>query len=171
MNSWRSSCVGVVPAVWNISQIRCERAQNQMVDATKGCVRPRDGKVMGLSLPGGSKEIRAVQSSDESEHVRPVQCGDATLAEFGVERDDLLNTIGVEIAKTHLAYIIHGDPRNSNMMLRKGSKIWSVPIDFGFMYHSTMVEDKAIGLYVLDRAFGSTHPDAELLFSSVQHLR
>ncbi|KAI6024312.1 hypothetical protein EDC04DRAFT_2869506 [Pisolithus marmoratus] len=99
--------------------------------------RPRDGKVVGLCLPGGSKEVRPVQSSDETEHVRPVQY-------------DLLNMIGVEIAKMHLADIIHGDLINSNMMLRKGSKIWSVPIDFGLAYHSTMVEDKAVGLYVLE---------------------
>ncbi|KAI6042158.1 hypothetical protein EDC04DRAFT_2564573, partial [Pisolithus marmoratus] len=69
--------------------------------------------------------------------------------------DDLLNMIGVEIAKVHLADIIHGDLTNSNMMLRKGSKIWSVPIYFGLAHHSTMVEDKAVGLYVLEHAFGS----------------
>ncbi|KAI6042155.1 hypothetical protein EDC04DRAFT_2564636, partial [Pisolithus marmoratus] len=85
--------------------------------------------------------------------------------------DDLLNMIGVEIAKMHLADIIHGDLMNSHMMLRKGSKIWSVPIDFRLAYHSTMVEDKAVGLYVLEHAFGSIYPDAEPLFSSVQHTR
>ena len=30
-----------------------------------------------------------------------------------------------------------------------------------------MVEDKAVDLYVLERAFTSTHPDAEPLFSGV----
>ena len=30
-----------------------------------------------------------------------------------------------------------------------------------------MVEDKAVDLYVLERAFSSTHPDSEPLFASV----
>ncbi len=33
-----------------------------------------------------------------------------------------------------------------------------VLIDFGLSYHSTLVEDKAVDLYVLERAFVSTHP-------------
>lgn len=40
-------------------------------------------------------------------------------------------------------------------------------IDFGLSYHSTLVEDKAVDLYVLERAFASTHPDSEPLFSSI----
>lgn len=40
-------------------------------------------------------------------------------------------------------------------------------IDFGLSYHSTLVEDKAVDLYVLERAFASTHPDSEPMFSSV----
>jgi hypothetical protein len=40
-------------------------------------------------------------------------------------------------------------------------------IDFGLAYHSTLVEDKAVDLYVLERAFSSTHPDSEPLFASV----
>jgi TP53 regulating kinase-like protein len=30
-----------------------------------------------------------------------------------------------------------------------------------------MVEDKAVDLYVLERAFSSTHPDSEAMFKSV----
>jgi tRNA A-37 threonylcarbamoyl transferase component Bud32 len=30
-----------------------------------------------------------------------------------------------------------------------------------------LVEDKAVDLYVLERAFSSTHPDSEPLFASV----
>jgi tRNA A-37 threonylcarbamoyl transferase component Bud32 len=30
-----------------------------------------------------------------------------------------------------------------------------------------LVEDKAVDLYVLERAFGSTHPDSEPMFTSV----
>ncbi|KAI5994019.1 hypothetical protein EDD15DRAFT_2436912 [Pisolithus albus] len=115
---------------------------------------------------GGSEEDPAAQNSEVTDDVGPDKCGDATLVEFGVERDVLLNMVGIEIAKTHLANIIHGDLTTSNMMLRKGS-IDLVLIDFGLAYYSTLVEDKAVDLYVLERAFASTHPDAEPLFSSV----
>ncbi len=40
-------------------------------------------------------------------------------------------------------------------------------IDFGLAYISTLVEDKAVDLYVLERAFSSTHPASESLFASV----
>jgi TP53 regulating kinase and related kinases len=42
-----------------------------------------------------------------------------------------------------------------------------VLIDFGLAYTSTLVEDKAVDLYVLERAFSSTHPESEPLFGSV----
>jgi TP53 regulating kinase and related kinases len=42
-----------------------------------------------------------------------------------------------------------------------------VLIDFGLSYQSSLVEDKAVDLYVLERAFASTHPDSEPLFASV----
>jgi len=44
---------------------------------------------------------------------------------------------------------------------------YQVLIDFGLAYHSTLVEDKAVDLYVLERAFASTHPDSEPLFAGV----
>lgn len=40
-------------------------------------------------------------------------------------------------------------------------------IDFGLAYNSNLIEDKAVDLYVLERAFSSTHPDSEPLFASV----
>jgi tRNA A-37 threonylcarbamoyl transferase component Bud32 len=42
-----------------------------------------------------------------------------------------------------------------------------VLIDFGLAYQSALAEDKAVDLYVLERAFSSTHPDSEPLFASV----
>ena len=38
-----------------------------------------------------------------------------------------------------------------------------VVIDFGLSYISTLAEDKAVDLYVLERAFLSTHPSSEKL--------
>ncbi|KAI5985521.1 kinase-like domain-containing protein [Pisolithus albus] len=140
----------------------------RMVDAAEGVLGLEwiDGKAVRVLLPGGSEEDSAAQISEGTDDVEPDKCGDAALVEFGMERDDVLNMVGVEIAKMHLADIIHGDLTTSNMMLRKGSKDL-VLIDFGLAYHSTLVEDKAVDLYVLERAFASTHPDAEPLLSSV----
>ncbi|KAF3357959.1 hypothetical protein VdG1_05624 [Verticillium dahliae VDG1] len=39
-----------------------------------------------------------------------------------------------------------------------------VLIDFGLAYQNSMDEDRAVDLYVLERAYGSTHPRAESLF-------
>jgi TP53 regulating kinase-like protein len=44
---------------------------------------------------------------------------------------------------------------------------FQVLIDFGLSYQSSLVEDKAVDLYVLERAFTSTHPDSEPMFESV----
>jgi TP53 regulating kinase-like protein len=40
-------------------------------------------------------------------------------------------------------------------------------IDFGLSSNSTSSEDKAVDLYVLERAFASTHPSSEHLFAEV----
>ncbi|EEB87085.1 hypothetical protein MPER_15720, partial [Moniliophthora perniciosa FA553] len=42
-----------------------------------------------------------------------------------------------------------------------------VLIDFGLAFQSSLTEDKAVDLYVLERAFSSTHPDSEPMFASV----
>jgi TP53 regulating kinase-like protein len=90
-----------------------------------------------------------------------------------------MGLIGTEIAKMHMADIIHGDLTTSNMMLRHTSSPYISPsgqispatelvlIDFGLAYNSNIIEDKAVDLYVLERAFSSTHPDSEPLFTSV----
>lgn len=105
-----------------------------------------------------------------------------------------MRMIGTEIAKMHQADVIHGDLTTSNMLVRhpsssKGVQLVSfqelltsnrllkpvcatdlftqVLIDFGLAYTSTLVEDKAVDLYVLERAFSSTHPASEPFFASV----
>lgn len=42
-----------------------------------------------------------------------------------------------------------------------------VLIDFGLAFTSATAEDKAVDLYVLERAFASTHPSSESLFGAV----
>ena len=43
-------------------------------------------------------------------------------------------------------------------------------IDFGLSFQEGVAEDKGVDLYVLERAFLSTHPNTEKLFSEVIRL-
>lgn len=94
---------------------------------------------------------------------------------------DLMRRIGDAVGRLHKTGVVHGDLTTSNMMLRptressgeRGGgrdKVLEgdiVLIDFGLATQSTSEEDRAVDLYVLERAFGSTHPRAESLFDEV----
>ncbi|KAF4622128.1 hypothetical protein D9613_009468 [Agrocybe pediades] len=155
----------------------------RMVDASEGLLGIEwiDGQSVKKLLPSGAQEeeegdtpqVADVELSLESFNI---SIGEEVLVanvkiviEYGV--DDLMQLIGTELAKMHLADIIHGDLTTSNMMLRRTSAEDAGPelvlIDFGLSYHSTLIEDKAVDLYVLERAFASTHPDSEPMFTSV----
>lgn len=130
--------------------------------------------------------------------LHPVWCIDVLTMPCGTE--EVMRQIGVEIAKMHLADVIHGDLTTSNMMIRPLQLSSSSPshpspaqivcyfrsapsfpcflilsslfihkilIDFGLSFVSNLVEDQAVDLYVLERAFASTHPDSEALFEIV----
>ncbi|KAJ9156620.1 Tyrosine protein kinase [Pleurostoma richardsiae] len=98
----------------------------------------------------------------------------------------LMRRIGQAVGGLHRTGIVHGDLTTSNMMLRpwraEGQEAAPqsngdgraglldgeiVLIDFGLASQSTSDEDRAVDLYVLERAFGSTHPRAEGLFAEV----
>ncbi|KAF6843418.1 serine/threonine-protein kinase BUD32 [Colletotrichum musicola] len=90
----------------------------------------------------------------------------------------LMRRMGAAIGKMHKMGVVHGDLTTSNMMLRPPKTASSSPtstplagdvfvIDFGLASQSTSDEDRAVDLYVLERAFGSTHPRAERFFQDV----
>lgn len=105
----------------------------------------------------------------------------------GEQATELMKGIGRSIGKLHKIGIVHGDLTTSNLMLQPlaASKSLAngdmgtveppksslegevVLIDFGLAAQSPQDEDKAVDLYVLERAFGSTHPTAEVLFQEV----
>ena len=74
--------------------------------------------------------------------------------------------IGGAIARLHDAGYVHGDLTTSNMMLRDGGGD-IVLIDFGLSFGNPTPEDKAVDLYVLERALRSTHEESEGLFATV----
>lgn len=99
----------------------------------------------------------------------------------GGEAGSLMGKIGMAIGKLHEIGVVHGDLTTSNLMVRGGTKEGLteeggdgkqdegeiVLIDFGLAGQSSQDEDKAVDLYVLERAFGSTHPEAEGEFREV----
>ncbi len=100
----------------------------------------------------------------------------------GYEIEGLLRRIGEAVGRLHKAGVVHGDLTTSNMMLRPlgsggagqaeesgaGSLEGEVVlIDFGLATQATQEEERAVDLYVLERAFGSTHPRSEGRFGVV----
>ncbi|EEQ27267.1 serine/threonine-protein kinase bud32 [Microsporum canis] len=104
----------------------------------------------------------------------------------------LLRKIGSAVGMLHKTGIIHGDLTTSNLMLRRddGASTETVSqeadtkkmepgteppsldgeivlIDFGLASQSIQDEDRAVDLYVLERAFASSHPRTEGLFKEV----
>ena len=97
----------------------------------------------------------------------------------------LLGRMGRAVGKLHAAGVVHGDLTTSNMMLRPAKTPQQnsqsseeqgitgiadaeiVLIDFGLATQAVQEEDRAVDLYVLERAFGSTHPKEEGLFGLV----
>ncbi|XP_077247896.1 protein kinase superfamily protein isoform X2 [Tasmannia lanceolata] len=72
------------------------------------------------------------------------------------QMDDVATQIGNAIGKLHDGGLVHGDLTTSNMLLQNGTN-QLVLIDFGLSYTSTLPEDKAVDLYVLERALLSMH--------------
>ncbi|XP_066528984.1 EKC/KEOPS complex subunit TP53RK [Hoplias malabaricus] len=79
----------------------------------------------------------------------------------------LADKIGKVLGKMHDEDVVHGDLTTSNMLLVKeqeGKDGKLVLIDFGLSYISALPEDKGVDMYVLEKAFLSTHPNTETLF-------
>ncbi|NXD75264.1 PRPK protein, partial [Halcyon senegalensis] len=80
----------------------------------------------------------------------------------------LAEKMGELLAKMHDEDLIHGDLTTSNVLLRPPvEKLDLVLIDFGLSFISGLPEDKGVDLYVLEKAFLSTHPDTETMFKAL----
>ena len=81
---------------------------------------------------------------------------------------NLGNKIGQQILKLHDNHIIHGDLTTSNMLLTVPVETSEICfIDFGLSYIDESSEEKAIDLYVLERAILSTHQNAQFLVDKI----
>lgn len=79
----------------------------------------------------------------------------ASKAAIGHEVKQVMMNVGKSIAKLHLNEIVHGDLTSSNIVITGDNEI--ALIDFGLSSYSNLVEDKAVDLYVLEKALVSTH--------------
>lgn len=159
--------------------LRCAKA-NVAVPGVR-CVDEKEG-ILGLELISGKSVREWLGGGAEGEDERVSDEAQADQPEETLDEQDqvkLMHLIGLELAKMHEADIIHGDLTTSNMMLRSRGPSSNgktsvdldhdevVLIDFGLSSVSAFPEDKAVDLYVLERAFASTHPASEGLFKKV----
>lgn len=81
----------------------------------------------------------------------------------------LAAAVGAAVAALHDGGIVHGDLTTSNLIVPDDDPNAVVVIDFGLATHSTLAEDRAVDLYVLERALDAAHADAEgALFAGVK---
>ncbi len=105
---------------------------------------------------------RLIESNDKTMTITMSKVEGIKLRDF-LKKNKYTPKIGVEIGKTiallHTQNIIHQDLTTSNMI--KGDTTKHQPliafIDFGLSFFSDRDEDKAVDLFLCERAIGSTH--------------
>lgn len=98
-----------------------------------------------------------------------------SIQQKNISEEELAHRIGELVGRLHNVGIIHGDLTTSNMMIveniddEKGTNSFELAlIDFGLSKSTSAAEERAVDLYVLERALLSTHPDlAENFFDLV----
>ncbi|XP_059483244.1 EKC/KEOPS complex subunit TP53RK [Neocloeon triangulifer] len=75
------------------------------------------------------------------------------------------SNLGYLIGRLHGAGMVHGDLTTSNVLLNQNGEM--VLIDFGLGGGEASAEDKAVDIYVLERALSATHPNMENYISLI----
>lgn len=127
--------------------------------------------VLALDWEAGWLGVEWIDGGTVKQAIRDRDSGDEEALK------SLLTRIGEVVGRLHKVGVVHGDLTSSNMMLRppqsgdrrkNGSLEGKILlIDFGLAMQSVQEEERAVDLYVLERAFGSTHPREEGLFGVV----
>ena len=78
----------------------------------------------------------------------------------------MASEIGNLIGNLHSKHIVHGDLTTSNMIKHADTGKINM-IDFGLSFFSEKFEDKAVDLFLLERALLSTHYDKPDIFDKV----
>ena len=150
---------------------------------------PAEAQRRGYSRKGEAKEAKRlparvmamedVGTLSAKAFIRTQKGADETYSEAAFA---LCRKLGAAIATMHAQDVVHGDLTTSNAMLVEseakegeagsggGSELCPyevVLIDFGLSAVTASVEDKAVDLYVLERAFLCTHENSEALVQTV----
>ncbi|NXM01560.1 PRPK protein, partial [Tyrannus savana] len=105
-----------------------------------------------------------VDSVTVQDHIYSVQRSGSDASSL----QSLAEKMGELLARMHDEDIIHGDLTTANLLLRPPlEELDLVLIDFGLSFISGLPEDKGVDLYVLEKAFISTHPDTEVMFKAL----
>jgi TP53 regulating kinase-like protein len=83
----------------------------------------------------------------------------------------LAAAVGRAVAALHDGGLVHGDLTTSNLIVPANDACAVVVIDFGLAAHTTLAEDRAVDLYVLERALAAAHAGdgaADALFDAVK---
>lgn len=87
------------------------------------------------------------------------------LANGTQELKKLANSVGEILIKVHAIQMVHGDLTSSNILVTDDMEV--TLIDFGLSSMNASNEDKAVDLYVLERALLSAHATGETFFQNI----
>lgn len=154
----KSRTAGEAKLLYKLDSLNIKAPKLIALDAINGIIWM---EFLGFRLPNGDFSslknwLWFIEKKGESEAI-------------GQLAKDVMRLVGYAIAELHLNEIVHGDLTSSNIVLVKESETeekYSVAlIDFGLSSYSNLVEDKAVDIYVLERALVSTHPQFSELYN------
>ena len=147
----------------SLDQKLTQRRMSQEVRSMARCRRNgiRAPAVYHLDLKERTIHMEDIEGVSLKEFIRSVD-----RASEGVALSELVREIGRILARMHDCDVVHGDLTTSNMIYQPERGHLTL-IDFGLSCVSALAEDKGVDLYVLERAFLSTHPNTEQLFQAL----
>ncbi len=131
----------------------------QIDDALRKFRTRREAKVLGTLQEMNFPAPHLKDFSDKRMSIVMDFIPGEKLRDVLIQGDDyqkLAKEVGERVAQLHLKDIVHGDLTTSNMIVHKENKTLHL-IDFGLSFFSDKIEDKAVDLYLLDRALESKH--------------
>ena len=169
MERLRASAVRVPAVYWPTPSDARRRGATPTGATPTGATPSGEKPVARTRLPACVLAMEDVGTLSAKAFIRAQKRADDT---YGAEAHAVSRKLGAAIAAMHAADVVHGDLTTSNAMLVAEPGDAACPhaiamIDFGLSAVSASVEDKAVDLYVLERAFLCTHEQSEALVETV----
>ncbi|XP_067645279.1 EKC/KEOPS complex subunit TP53RK [Eurosta solidaginis] len=150
--------------------------RNRIKAETKAATRCKNAGILAPRILHADLNTRKIYMEYFENAITAKDYIQRVVQEYKDSSDEVLNEfctrIGSIIGKLHRNNIIHGDLTTSNILINpKGDDILKqyeiALIDFGLSHYNQGVEDKAVDLYVLERALLSTHSEQPYLFGKI----